>query len=195
MGKLFFLRLVATDWFNDTRELSPEAKGAWIDSLLLMLNAPVRGRWQGTYQEYARATGIAWEMAPRIIDELGKRVATVTLSNNIVTLECRRMRKEDSAYKSNANRQARFRRNANSNAIVTHKTLEAKEKKKTLTSKTLTSTTLEEETSRHPAPACPKGLPPDALTQKQIQAQDFEAQVRERLKKRLQNVSAGTNSV
>jgi len=94
--------------------------------LCLMWNAPQRGRWIGTYQEFARATGLPWELAPGVVDELGRKTSRVTIRNNEVTLENRRMLREDSHYKLASERQARFRRNANSNRTVTAKTLDVR---------------------------------------------------------------------
>lgn len=128
MSKLSFIRFSPYDWINDTRELSPEAKGAWIDALCLMWNAPQRGRWQGTYQEFARATGIPWEIAPRVLDELGRKTADLTLSNNLITLENRRMIKEENIYENNRIRQKRFYNNAKPNANLTDKTLDVRRK-------------------------------------------------------------------
>lgn len=111
---------------NDTRELSPEAKAAWIDMLCLMWNAPERGVWTGTYQEFARATGLPWEIAPQVISELGRKTSRVTKRDNEVTLENRRMVNQESHYKDNANRQAAFRQRRVSNKKVTDKTLDVK---------------------------------------------------------------------
>lgn len=122
MGKLQWMKWYPMNWVNDTRNLSAQAKGCWIDMLCFMWNAPERGVWKGTYQEFARATGIPWESAPAIVMELSKSASRVTERDNIVTLENRRMVKEDSRYKSHAIRQSRYRSNAKSDAKVTRKT-------------------------------------------------------------------------
>jgi len=128
MPKLHWIKFHPYDWMNDTRELSAEAKGCLIDILCLMWNAQERGRWVGDYNQFARVTGIPWESAPRIIAELSAKVLRVTDRNNLVTLENRRMLREDSHYKNAANRQKRFRSNAISNASVTDKTLKTLKK-------------------------------------------------------------------
>jgi uncharacterized protein YdaU (DUF1376 family) len=125
MAKLSFMKFYPYDWMNDTRSLSIEAKGCWIEILCLMWNAKERGRWTGTFQEFARVTGSPWESAPTLIAELEK-VCTVTHRNDGVTLENRRMRREEKHYKLASNRQRRWRRNANNNATVTAKTLDVR---------------------------------------------------------------------
>lgn len=136
MGKLSYMQFDVYDWINDTRELSAAAKGCWIDILCLMWNGTERGRWKGTYQEFARATGTAWEEAPSIILELEKKVANVKKDNAEVTLENRRMLREDSAWKNKLNRQERYRERHKSDAKTTpidvkdvrHETLDMRQK-------------------------------------------------------------------
>lgn len=113
------------DWINDTRELSPEAKAAWIDILCLMWNAPERGVWKGSYEQFARATGLPWEIAPRVVTELSHKTSRVTFRDSEVTIENRRMVNQEIDYKDNANRQAKFRSKRTSNEKVTDKTLDS----------------------------------------------------------------------
>lgn len=121
MGKLQWIKWYPDDWMRDTRSLSTAAKGCWIEILMLMWNSPERGRWHGTFQEFARVTGHDWETVPSILNEL-RKVATVTDSNDGVTIENRRMIREDLHYKTDANRQKRWRDNVRRNALVTTKT-------------------------------------------------------------------------
>lgn len=121
MPKLQWMKWFPADWLNDTRQLSPESKGCWMDILMLMWNAPERGIWEGSFQDFARVTGLPWEHAPAVVRELHK-VATVTFRNDCVTLENRRMRKQETHYKLNTDRQRRWRSNANNNRHVTAKT-------------------------------------------------------------------------
>lgn len=124
MPKLSFMKFEPSAWLNDTRELSPEAKAAWIDMLCLMWNAPERGVWIGTYQEFARATGLPWEIAPAVVTELGRKTSRVTIRNTEVTLENRRMVNQESHYKNHANRQKVYRQKQASDKKVTDKTLD-----------------------------------------------------------------------
>jgi uncharacterized protein YdaU (DUF1376 family) len=137
MAKLSWFKWYPMDWVNDTRSLSPEAKAAWIDLLCFMWNSDQRGIWQGTYQEFARATGLPWESVPAVITELGKCVSRVTKRDNEVTIENRRMVREDLAYKDHANRQKAYRERQESDKKVTDKTLDSK----TLDSSRLKKTT------------------------------------------------------
>lgn len=122
MPKLQWMKWYPMDYINDTRELSIEAKGCLVDILCFMWNSENRGTWAGTYQEFARVTGCAWEFAPSIIHELSRKALRVTERDNSVTLENRRMIREYLHYKNNANRQRQYRFRHKSNAIVTDKT-------------------------------------------------------------------------
>lgn len=125
MPKLPFMKWYPSEWWNDTRSLSIEAKGCYIEILNLMWNAPKRGVWEGTYQEFARVTGAPWENAPALITELEK-VVTVTRRDNLVTLKNRRMVNQEIGYKNHANRQKRYRDRLMSDASVTGKTLDVR---------------------------------------------------------------------
>ena len=94
--------------------------------LCLMWNAPKRGIWKGTYQEFARATGIPWENAASIIAELSHKTSRVTIRDKEVTLENRRMINKEIAYKNNAKRQERYRELHKSDKKVTSKMLDVR---------------------------------------------------------------------
>lgn len=121
MAKLQWMKWYPDDWVMGTRSLSIEAKGCWIEILMLMWNAPNRGVWTGTYEEFARVTGSPWEDAPRLVEELTK-VANLTKSNNILTLKNRRMIKEQKEHEYNAKRQRHYYHNAKPNKNLTDKT-------------------------------------------------------------------------
>lgn len=124
MPKLSFMKWYPADWINDTRALSAEAKGCWIDILCLMWNGPKRGVWSGTYQEFARVTGTPWEIAPRLIQELGK-VSLVTFRDTEVTVHNRRMIRQETHYKSHAIRQRAYIKRRANDKKVTDKTLDS----------------------------------------------------------------------
>jgi uncharacterized protein YdaU (DUF1376 family) len=113
-------------WMNDTMVLSAEARGCWINLICLMWNAPQRGEWTGTYEEFARVTGTPWENASGIINELSK-VATVAHLDKIVTLKCRRIVKEDLIWKNKLKREGRYRERRARDAKVTHQTLDVQD--------------------------------------------------------------------
>lgn len=121
MAKLSWMKWYPDDWMRSVRSLSIEAKGCWIEILMLMWNAPKRGVWEGTYQEFARVTGCPWEIAPRLVRELTK-VADLTESNNILTLENRRMIREQTMHENNRIRQRKHYANTKPNANLTDKT-------------------------------------------------------------------------
>lgn len=125
--KLQWFPFFPYDWINDTRQLSAQAKGCWIDILSFMWNAPIRGKWEGTYEEFARVTGIPWESATSIILELGS-VSLVTKRDTVVMLINRRMWKEGKRYKDHAKRQVEYRMRQRSDAPVTNKTLDSRRK-------------------------------------------------------------------
>lgn len=132
--KLNWMKWVPADWLNDTRELSPEAKACWIDMICLMWNSPERGRWKGTYEQFARATGIPWEIAPRVITELSLKTSRVTIRDKEVTLKCRRILKTESTYKDHAKRQSEYRmRHASDKKVTRQKSPEVSRIKNTPT--------------------------------------------------------------
>lgn len=137
MPKLSFMKWYPADWIQDTRGLSLQAKGAWIDLLNFMWNSAQRGLWQGSYEELSWLIGTTVQTAQAIVLELSK-VADVKIENVSVTLKNRRMIKEDLSYKLASERQSRYRSNANNDRSVTAKTLDVR--LKTLDVKTTTTT-------------------------------------------------------
>lgn len=127
MKKLPFFKFRTLDWLVETRSLSAKAKGCWIDLLCLMWNGPERGVWTGTFDEFSIVTAIPKEDIPSVTQAL-RKVATVTDRNDGVTFICEWMVKQESHYNNNAKRQATFRRNMNSNAIITQQTLDVRRK-------------------------------------------------------------------
>lgn len=125
MAKLSFMKFYPYDWMNDTRALSIEAKGCWIEILCLMWNAKERGIWTGTHEEFARVTGSPWEAAPRILQELAK-VATATFDDNKTTLINRRMQREQKEHEYKLNRDKRYRERHKNDAETTPKTLDVR---------------------------------------------------------------------
>ena len=106
------------DWLSDPqlKMASHESKGIWIDLLCYMWEAPDRGTLTGTTQEYCRMIGTTEPEFIRFIDEAKRlKFASVTESNGKVTLENRRMMREEKDRKNNALRQARFKSNAKCN--------------------------------------------------------------------------------
>jgi hypothetical protein len=81
-----------------------------------MWEAPERGTLTGTVQEYCRMIGTTEPEFIRFLDEAKRlKFASVTESNGKVTLENRRMMREEKDRKNNALRQARFKSNGKGN--------------------------------------------------------------------------------
>ena len=124
------------DWIRDTRALSLAAKGAWIDLIASAWNAQNRGALELPLQGYARLIGATVEQTVAVLTELidlgildayitdgdGAKLCKipddVTVRNGKVTVECRRLVREENIRKSGALRASRAR-NAKSNAKVT----------------------------------------------------------------------------
>jgi uncharacterized protein YdaU (DUF1376 family) len=95
MSGLPFLQFYPGDWLKDTRALSPEAKGAWIDILCALHFSPTRGTLAMTIEGWARMIGQSPEKTRACINEL-TLLGTCDCHecNGDVTLECRRMLRE-----------------------------------------------------------------------------------------------------
>jgi len=123
------------DWLTDTElsRCSPATRGIWIDLLAAMWVAPDRGKLTKlTFDELARTARCTAAEAETAIDELERtgtasvtRYKSVTAMLSKVTVECRRMVRDENERNSNAERQKRYRENKNypaaakSNAKVT----------------------------------------------------------------------------
>jgi uncharacterized protein YdaU (DUF1376 family) len=94
--KLPFIQFYPADWLMKTRPLSLQTKGAWIDILCILHNAPERGRATMTLQGWARVIGASIADAEAAIAELeSTNVADIERTGNgDVTLISRRMRGE-----------------------------------------------------------------------------------------------------
>ena len=98
-----FMKFSPGDWMINTRPLSLAAKGAWIDLLCLMWNAPNRGVLSMNIGSYARAIGATVKQTARVIVEINEsdlcekimeedgRI-TLTSSKMVVAEEIRRKR-------------------------------------------------------------------------------------------------------
>lgn len=119
------------DWITDPALslCSPATRGVWIDLLCAMWFAPERGRLKGTPRSLARLARCTAQEMIRAIKELGLHGAAtvtcnanVTLCNTDVTLENRRMMRDEKVRVQTRFRVDRHRAkpcNAPSNAEVT----------------------------------------------------------------------------
>jgi len=100
------------DWLRESglHMCSTSTKGIWIDILSHMWGAKERGKIQGTKAGFCRLLGcIEQEFDLFLAENNEQDFARVTFCNEKVTVECRRMRREDTERKSNNDRQKRHR--------------------------------------------------------------------------------------
>lgn len=125
MGKQPAFQFYVGDWLKDTRGLSLEAKGAWIDILNFMWHSETRGKLSLKWVNYSRHLGTNIEQTKRVISELidlnicdcyldsdDKKITNseyVRKCNKNVILVNRRMYREDKLRKNNALYVARYR--------------------------------------------------------------------------------------
>lgn len=97
MPKLPYMKWFPADWIRDTRSLSLAAKGAWIDIINFAWEAERRGILTMPIRSLARSLGASEEETRAVLDELGDFgiCEVVTLGNGEVTVECRRMKREE----------------------------------------------------------------------------------------------------
>jgi len=84
------------DWLKDTRALSLEAKGAWIDILVVLWDAPLRGIRGHRLEGWARILGCSPDQADVVLRELSETgVAEIERTGDgIIVIACRRMVRE-----------------------------------------------------------------------------------------------------
>jgi len=129
LGKAPAFQFYVRDWLSDPqlRAASTVSKGIWIDLLCFMWEAPDRGKLEGvTREQLAKMTGATpEEIEVFLSDAKTLNFGSVTERDKKITLENRRMVREEKERKANAERQARFRdkkkslNNAPSNGKVT----------------------------------------------------------------------------
>jgi len=78
-----------------------KTKGAWIEMLLRMFDSPERGKLQGTPDDFCRMLRCSCEDFNHVINEIrSKKIGDVTISDGIVTVINRRMRKTEKERES-----------------------------------------------------------------------------------------------
>ena len=116
MAKLPWFKFFPGDWLKDPhlRKCSPETKGIWIDIICLMWEEDDRGILEGTYEELGRMLGQNTECLKRAATELKTtKTATVTFSNDVITIKSRRILRDERLRESNRSRQSKHRSNTN----------------------------------------------------------------------------------
>jgi len=118
MAKLPFMQFYPADWIKDTRTLSLEARGAWIDLICAMWEAPVRGKLDWTVSQFEIFLGCRDDMntATEIWNELiASGVGELNMEpedsngDKRVTIMSRRISREEHQRNQGAARQSRHR--------------------------------------------------------------------------------------
>jgi uncharacterized protein YdaU (DUF1376 family) len=96
MGKQPYIPFYIGDYLKDTRILPLAVRGAWVDLILFMWDAPVRGELIGTIQEIARLIGCDTSEAKFALDLLKqKNTASIDLlPSGEYKIVSRRMKKD-----------------------------------------------------------------------------------------------------
>ena len=127
MNKLPWFKFFPADWIKETRILSAEEKGIWIDLLAYMWESPTRGKIVSDWESIGKMIGVPWLDIATIVTRMKwKNVLDLTEANKIITLKCRRMERDETSRKNNRIRQLRHYRKQKSNAYLTLKKSEVR---------------------------------------------------------------------
>ena len=111
MPKLPFMQFFPADWLRDTRCLTPEARGVWIDLLCFLHDTEPRGSATLTIRQWASKLVVNQDTFTACLSELVEMGVcnSVTLGNGHVTVESRRITREQKRRESDRMRKARER--------------------------------------------------------------------------------------
>lgn len=134
MAKMPFFKFYPHDWLYDTRVLTDSEKAVLIDLLCFMWNAPARGILTGHTQDLARMMGKEWGEFSVLLDGLQRKgildvSQNVTKDHNDVTIENRRMVREEKERES-AKLRKRAQREKSGHGKVTPKKSEVRSQNK-----------------------------------------------------------------
>lgn len=112
MSKLPWTKFYPADWIKDTRALSLQARGAWIDLLMFMWDAKERGVLSMKPEAYARMLGTTKDEFETVINELETCGVTEVSreSNGKVTIASRRIQREEQQRDMGADRALKCRK-------------------------------------------------------------------------------------
>lgn len=135
VGGLPFFQFYPSDYMRDTRALSCSAKGGWVDILCMLHGSPTRGAMTLSVAGWARVMSTSVEETGAILKELDyiKVADFETVGNGDVTVRSRRMLGDAITREQTRLRVQKHRSNgacnADGNAKVTGKKLEARSQK------------------------------------------------------------------
>lgn len=106
MPKLPFMQFYPADWLLDTRRLSLEAKGAWIELIVALWNSRNRGLLDTNLKETSTLFGTRTDKTRRILDELShQKICEIEkLENGDLRIISRRMLREEKGRQATAER-------------------------------------------------------------------------------------------
>lgn len=111
MAELPFMKFFSGDWLRDTRFLTPEAKGCWIDTIAVLWDSSNKGLLSHPVCGWARLWGVCESQASEIIDQLST-VAEVVRNLDSVTIANRRMIREELGKEEERNKKRIQRKQA-----------------------------------------------------------------------------------
>lgn len=129
MPRLPWFAFYPADWFRDTKCLSLQAKGAWIDLLGILWDSKTRGKKTLDLDGWALELGKPVSEVETVFRELQKREIAdyVTESNGDITIMSRRQLREEKERESTRCRVRKYRSgncNGASNGSVTQEKAE-----------------------------------------------------------------------
>lgn len=113
MAKVPAFQFYPADWMRDTQLQMASAcsRGIWANLLCAMWFSPSRGRVTGNKEELKKLGNCSQEELEAFLCENSRhKFASVTQENNEITVENRRMVREEKVRKSSRLRQSRFRK-------------------------------------------------------------------------------------
>ncbi|MDD5062729.1 MAG: hypothetical protein PHN44_10670 [Candidatus Marinimicrobia bacterium] len=119
MAKAPAFQFYVRDWLSDPqlKMASHQSKGIWIDMLCYMWESPKRGELSGNDNDFCRLLGVDNSQLNEFLNENDRlKFASVTISNGIITVQNRRMIRDEKERRNNALRQAKYKSNAKGNA-------------------------------------------------------------------------------
>lgn len=119
MSKLPYTQFYVSDWLSDTAPLSPEARGLWIDLICLLWRADPRGKLSYPKVTWLRLLRVEAPQFEAILQELvAFRICNISC-NASITIESRRIVREEKKRENNRIRVDKWRSNKAGNESVT----------------------------------------------------------------------------